>query len=217
LIENEKITALHESAHAVIARRLDVPVSCLSLGDPHGRDSLSGYTCCDWKEPRARLNNDLCLCRNAFAIAYAGAVFEKEVLGDDSALSGITREESTDFKLIACIKECLVQWLGFSAGETQVVEDDGRKLACKLVPEEMARIKRLAQALLDQKRLDENAIRNWFINDEHRVIRERAYFHWENKSGKRWWDSMSNWIEAEEQETLCRQAKPACCEHEEFI
>jgi len=206
LIEKDKTTAMHESAHAVIAWRLGVPVRCLSLGDPHGGDSLSGYTCCDWKEPRARLNNDRRLCKNAFAIAYAGAVFEKELLGDDSALSAITREESTDFKSVAYIKKCLVEWLGFSAGETQVVENDGRKLACNLVPEEMARIKRLAKVLLDQKRLDENTIRNW-LKDDCRMIRERAFFLWENKSGKRWWDSISNWIEAEEQETLRRQAK----------
>jgi len=191
---------MHESAHAVIAGRLGVPVLCLSLGDPRGGDSLSGYTCCDWREPRARLNNDRCLCKNAFAIAYAGAVFEKELLGDDSALSGITREESTDFKSVVYIRKCLIEWLGFSTGETQIVENDGHNLACKLVSEEMARIKRLARDLLNRKCLDENAIRDWFINDL-RMIRERAFFLWENENGKCWWDSVSNWIEAEEQET----------------
>jgi hypothetical protein len=34
---------------------------------------------------------------------------------------------------------------------------------------------------------------------EHR-IRERAFFLWENRSGRFWWNSVSNWIEAEEQD-----------------
>jgi hypothetical protein len=36
---------------------------------------------------------------------------------------------------------------------------------------------------------------------EHR-IRERAFFLWEKKTGRCWWDSMSNWIEAEEQDAF---------------
>ena len=213
MTQNE-LTALHESAHAVIAWQLDVPVRCLALGSPEGVSSLYGYTCCDWKEPRARLSNDRCLCKNGFAIAYAGAVLEKKVGLGDGSLSRIKREdeECADFKQsVQPIRKCLVEWLGFSAEETQEAENDGHKWACKLVPEEMARIKRLAKFLLDEERLDENAIRNWFIND-CRMIRERAYFLWENKTGKRWWDSMSNWIEAEGQETLLRLAKPGCSE-----
>jgi hypothetical protein len=36
--------------------------------------------------------------------------------------------------------------------------------------------------------------------ERERRIRERAYFLWENRSGRFWWNSISNWIEAEEQE-----------------
>jgi hypothetical protein len=48
--------------------------------------------------------------------------------------------------------------------------------------------------------LDENTVRKWFINDRRRTIRERAFFLWENESGKRWWDPASNWLEAEKSE-----------------
>lgn len=212
LMTQNEVTALHESAHAVTACRLDVPVRCLALGSPQGVNALYGYTRCDWEEPRAKLNDDRCLCKNGFAIAYAGAVLEKKIgLGDES-LSRIKRhdEECTDFKqIIQPIRKCLAKWLGFSLEKIQEVENDGCKCACKLVSKEMSCIKRLAKALFDQQYLDENAIRNWFIND-CRMIRARAFFLWENKTGKLWWDSMSNWIEAEEQETLLRLAKPDC-------
>lgn len=36
--------------------------------------------------------------------------------------------------------------------------------------------------------------------ERDRRIRERAFFLWENRSGRFWWDSVSNWIEAEEQD-----------------
>jgi hypothetical protein len=36
---------------------------------------------------------------------------------------------------------------------------------------------------------------------EHR-IRERAFFHWENRSGRYWRDPVSNWIEAEEEDVI---------------
>ncbi len=35
-----------------------------------------------------------------------------------------------------------------------------------------------------------------------RRIRERAFFLWENKSGSYWWDPVSNWVEAEQQDTI---------------
>ena len=31
----------------------------------------------------------------------------------------------------------------------------------------------------------------------YELIQERAYFLWENQQGSEWWDSDSNWIEAE--------------------
>lgn len=44
-------------------------------------------------------------------------------------------------------------------------------------------------------------------------VRERAYFLWENRQGREWWDADSNWREAEEQENAefrSRKGRVAC-------
>ena len=33
-------------------------------------------------------------------------------------------------------------------------------------------------------------------------VRNRAYFHWENRTGRQWWDPVSNWLQAESEEGL---------------
>jgi hypothetical protein len=40
------------------------------------------------------------------------------------------------------------------------------------------------------------------VNHDHeRIIHERAYFFWLNRTGAAWWDQTSNWLEAEQMET----------------
>ena len=40
-----------------------------------------------------------------------------------------------------------------------------------------------------------------FLRSRRHRIAQRAYFLWENRSGERWWDAVSNWLQAEQIES----------------
>jgi hypothetical protein len=150
---------MHEAAHVVIAQHLGVRVQRVSI-DPA---DLFPQTICDWEALRGTIS-DSSLGEKAFAIAYAGTALEMRVTGKD--FEEVFDALPTDCKAVRYARKRLVEWQTVSSvAETKEISSAGFDLACSLVTDEMPRIERLADVLLVEQSLEEDEIREWFIND----------------------------------------------------
>jgi hypothetical protein len=156
-------TAEHEAAHAVVAKRLDVPVRFMGLA-PEG--DLRGGIVCDWESLRGALSNrDTCI--RGFAVAYAGAQYDVLISEDETTIVEVLNQLPTDSQAVEDVRNKFRDWeqspsTADSAGESF----KGCRLAEQIVREELERIERLGEHLLEARTMDEQALRNWFAEDE---------------------------------------------------
>jgi hypothetical protein len=160
-------TAKHEAAHAVVAWRLQIPVRSLVLtGVLAEEGELRGGTVCDWESLRGTLSNREA-CIRGFAVAYAGALHDARTEEGGGDFDEIFNQLPTDSSVAEYVRGKLIEWEQMSpAARTDEESSEGYQRADHLIGEELDRIERLGKHLLGVRQMDEQAIQNWFTQDD---------------------------------------------------
>jgi hypothetical protein len=162
--DEDRLTAKHEAAHVDVAHHFGLPVRHVAIEDYEKETdtALNGRMYCDWESIKGSRDSKT-LCTEAFAVAFAGTWIEAIARGwsFDLAFSFLL----TDQRAAAYIHQRLSEWEPDKEGLANCALEEGKQLALDIVQNQMARIERLADHLVDTRSMEEEEISAWFKDD----------------------------------------------------
>jgi hypothetical protein len=164
VFDEDLLTAKHESAHVVVANHFGLPIEHVSVEEYESATdtALNGRMVCDWESLKDS-RDPTELCKQAFAVSYAGAWLEAMERGwpFQTAYDIL----ATDQRAAAYARGRLLEWTAMTPAETIPISEAGAELAKDLVMRQFGKIERLAAHLVDVRHMEGSEISGWFSTD----------------------------------------------------